>query len=284
MVENVYSRQTLNGNWLEDRLQHPENLSATHNLHNKTPRHVETDFTAPSGQRDELLSRISRMPPRRSYATPDDGYNERESTFMRDFPLPSSRATTGHQFAPAMINTENAPVTGEEQRPLPGPASGFGAGINRHDMRHHRKPYFNTSYGDAHGYSSSWRGTPRTCNSLMAHAGVTSEAEEKRVAGVKVGRLVGESHRASSNPAVDSGTQRAWLYNEDPSLRNIHHGGRRGAPSQLDNELSLPLGDGSMSKVRADLTSRKGFVYQQASYITKGKDKRKGLSIWQDWP
>lgn len=284
MAVGVYNRRTLNDNWFEDRLQPPENLSTTLTLDKKAARPVETDFAAAGGQRHELLSRISRMPPRRTYATPDDGYHERDSSYRKEFPQPLSRATKGHQSAPALINTENAPVKGEEPRPLSGPASGFGAGINRHDERHHEKRYLSTTYGDFHGYNSTWRGTERTCNSLMAHAGMTSEAEEKRVTGLKVGRLVGESHRESSNPAVDSRTQRAWLYSEDASLRNIHLGGRRGPPAQPDNELSLPLGDGAMSKVRADLKSRKGFLYQQASYITKGKDKRKGLAIWQDWP
>lgn len=284
MAVGIYNRRTLNDNWFEDRLQPPENLSATLTLHKKAPRPVENDFAAAGGQRGhELLSRISRMPPRSSYATPNDGYNERDSDYKTSFSQ-LNRATKGHQSAPALITTENAPVKGEEQRPLSGPASGFGAGINRHDERHHDKRYFNTSYGDFHGYSNTWRGSERTCNSLMAHAGVTSEADERRVTGVKVGRLVGESHRESSNPAVDSRMQRSWLYSEDPSLRHIHLGGRRGPPSQPDNELSLPLGNGAMSAVRADLKSRKGFLYQQASFITKGKDKRKGFAVWQDWP
>jgi len=283
-MAGIYNRRTLNDNWFEDRLQPPENLSATLTLHKKAPRPVESDFASVGGHRPELLSRISRMPPRRSYATPDDGFNERQSTCMASFSQPLSRATKGHQSAPALITTENAPVKGEEQRPLSGPSNGFGAGINRHDERYHEKRYLNTSYGDFHGYNNSWRRAERTCNSLRAHAGLNSEAEEKRVTGVKVGRLVGEEHRESSNPSVDTRTQRAWLYNEDSSLRNVHLGGRRGVPSQPDNELSLPLGDGAMSKVRAELKSRSGFLYQQASYITKGKDKRKGLAIWQDWP
>jgi len=100
--------------------------------------------------------------------------------------------------------------------------------------------------------------------------------------GMKVGVLCGEEFRNNGNPSNDTMTQRAWV--QDASLRNIHHGGAKPRVRGLDNYLSLPIGDGAMSKIRKDLEDRQGKLFRVATNITKGRDKRPGVAIFKDDP
>merc|ERR1719231_2186211 len=118
----------------------------------------------------------------------------------------------------------------------------------------------------------------------MGAAGVSTEVEEDRQPGVKVGLLCGEEFRERGEPASDTRTQRSWLYTTDASLNNIHFGGSRPTPRRTDNELSVPIGEGAMKKVRDDLKARKGCLYRTATQITKGRDKRPGVAVFKDDP
>mmetsp|Transcript_113217 Transcript_113217/g.365839 ORF Transcript_113217/g.365839 Transcript_113217/m.365839 type:complete len:283 (+) Transcript_113217:51-899(+) len=281
MAQGVYCTSTLNDNWFEDRLQPAEALSATATLHKSKSRPYETDL-ANIGERYDVLSRISRMPPRPSYALPSDGFNEWSKTSLSDFAHPKSHTefSRSHQSAPCLITTENAPVCPPERRPLPGPRSGFGAKISRHGEGHDVR-HLNTTSGDFFGEGAR-RPAVRSCPSELRHAGRSTEEEESRDRGLKVGKLAGECFTESTNPAADTRSQRSWLYSQDASLRHIDFGGTRGVLPRSDSALSLPIGDGAMSKVRADLRERKGRLYRQATYITKGKGHRAGVSIFQD--
>eukprot|EP00418_Pyrodinium_bahamense_P065866 CAMPEP_0179087176 /NCGR_PEP_ID=MMETSP0796-20121207/39594_1 /TAXON_ID=73915 /ORGANISM="Pyrodinium bahamense, Strain pbaha01" /LENGTH=213 /DNA_ID=CAMNT_0020784677 /DNA_START=54 /DNA_END=695 /DNA_ORIENTATION=+ len=209
------------------------------NIEHKVPRVYETDL-AYIGERYDVLSRIARAPARPSYATPDDGFNEKFRTSSVDFADPASRPefSKGHESAPCLITTENAPVCPPERRSLPGPRSGFGAYIHRHGDNHDQR-FFNTSTGDFFGGEGTRRAAPRTDPSTLRAAGLSLAPL------AKVGRGV------------------------------VH--------SSSDSALSIPLGDGEMSRIRADLEARKGRLYRQATYITKGKQHRNGVSVWQDY-
>eukprot|EP00930_Biecheleria_cincta_P015679 TRINITY_DN12996_c0_g3_i1.p2 TRINITY_DN12996_c0_g3~~TRINITY_DN12996_c0_g3_i1.p2 ORF type:complete len:315 (+),score=62.90 TRINITY_DN12996_c0_g3_i1:98-946(+) len=281
MATGVFGMRTLNDNWFEDRFQPEGGLSATANLHRKTPRAYETDL-AYIGERYDVLGRISRCPPRASYAFPDDGFDEKGTTGLFDFADPRSRSDwgKGKALAPTMITTENAPVCPPETRELPGERSGFGAHIHRHGEQH-GKSFFNTTMGDYYGEGSR-QATPRRCPAMAEAAGVSTKEEEARVQGLRVGLLCGEAYCGSDNPACNTRMQRSWLYEADPALRNIHHGGTRRDVSKFDSELSLPMHEGAMSKVRADLQERKGRLYRTATVITKGRGHKAGVSIFQD--
>jgi len=248
----VYSRKTLNDNWVEDRHHSEEALTATGNIHKKAARGYETDL-AYIGDRYDVLSRISRMPPRPSYATPDDGFNEKVTTNISDFMHPRSHpmfATKKHS-SPALINTANAPVCPPEKRPLKGPDSGFGAGISRH-QKDHESRFWNTTSTDFYG-GSGQRRDPKKEPSVHQSAGVSSEFEENRGTGKKCGQMSGENE--------------CWMPGVDP---HIHHGAKKAMPRE-DNHLSLPIGDGAMSKIRADLKERQGRLYRTGTSITKGE-------------
>jgi len=272
---------TLNDNWFEDRAQPEGSLTATAGLDRKYNRPYETDL-AYIGERYDVLSRIGRLPPRASYATPEDGFNEKSKTSLVDFADPRSRNDfgKGKAIAPIMITTENAPVKGVEARELPGERSGFGAHIHRHDEGHD-KSFFNTTMGDHFGEGSRTR-AERFDPAQLHAAGVSTEHEEARIQGMKVGVLCGEAFNESENPGGNTRTQRSWLYEPDASLRNIEYGGTRRNLPKMDSALSLPIGEGAMSKVRADLKERKGRLYRTATIITKGKGHRPGISIFQD--
>lgn len=278
----VYGLKTLNDNWLEDRLQPAGALSATGCLDRKSPRAYETDI-AYIGERYDVLNRISRMPTRPSYANPDDGFNEKIPTSRADYAHPRSRIdfVAKPLQKPAFITQETVPeVNFSERRPVPGNPRGFGAVVNRHEEGHEKR-YWNTTQGEFFGEGYR-KFTPRLDPSTLKPSGVTTEMEENRIEGVKVGKLTGEAFSQSTDPAADTATQRSWLYCADPSLRHIDRGGTRPDVPRLNNELSLPTGDGAMSKVRADLKERKGFLYRTATHITKGLGQRPGVSVFQD--
>mmetsp|Transcript_36431 Transcript_36431/g.82333 ORF Transcript_36431/g.82333 Transcript_36431/m.82333 type:complete len:280 (-) Transcript_36431:9-848(-) len=278
MTQGVFSVRTLNDNWFEDRHQPGDSLCATAGFHRRKARGYETDL-AYIGDRYDVLSRISRMPDRVSYATPDDGFNEKSKTSLVDFahPLTRTEFSKGHQSAPSLINTANAPVCPPERRPVPGPRSGFGAVLNRHPDSHDRR-FFNTTAGDFFGDDGVRRRPPRSDPAALRPAGVSSESVETRGEGVKTGKLAGECFYETSNPAMDTRTQRSWLYSQDASLKHIEYGGTKRILPKTDSALSLPLGEGAMSKVRSELKSR-GSLARTSTYITKQK---KGYTVFQD--
>mmetsp|Transcript_74033 Transcript_74033/g.205142 ORF Transcript_74033/g.205142 Transcript_74033/m.205142 type:complete len:101 (+) Transcript_74033:1-303(+) len=99
---------------------------------------------------------------------------------------------------------------------------------------------------------------------------------------MKCGQLCGEAFREVDDPALDTRTQRAWMPGGDPGIGHAHLGGVRHPPPGEDNELSLPLGDGAMNKVRADLAARKGRLCRVATNITKGAHQTGGVRVFQD--
>lgn len=274
----VFSRRTLNDNWVEDRHQPEEALTATGNIHKKTPRGYETDLATIQGDRFDVLSRISRMPPRPTYATPDDGFNEKVTTHTGDFLHPQMRAGK-KLLTPRLINTANAPVCPPEKRPLKGPDSGFGAGISRH-AKHHEDRFFSTTHSEFFGPADR-RGKVKMEPSAHAEAGFSTEREENKVTGIACGKLCGEMHRESANPGIDTRIQRAWMPGCDPALTHIHHGGAKNASPREDNHMSLPIGD-TMSKIRNDLKERQGRLFRNGTNITKGSHLKQGVSVFQD--
>mmetsp|Transcript_99215 Transcript_99215/g.289532 ORF Transcript_99215/g.289532 Transcript_99215/m.289532 type:complete len:284 (+) Transcript_99215:49-900(+) len=281
MIHNAYSPRTLNGNWLEDRHQPGEALTATGQLHKKSPRAFETDLAFVCDRYD-VLQRVSRMPHRVTYAMPDDGFNAKTRTSTVDYQDPKARPEFSkvRDVASCMINTANAPVCPPEQRPVPGPRSGFGAAVKRHAENHDVR-LFNTAMGDFYG-PPTHRHPPRPDPCDEPPAGINSQEEEQRVPGRRVGRLCAECLKESPDPAVDTRTQRSWLYHADPSLRHAEGGGARPPQAPADNPLSLPLGDGAMSKVRADFRDRQGRLYRTGTAITKGKSPRSGVKVFTD--
>lgn len=280
----VYSTCTLNDNWYEDRVQPEGGLTGIGDINKKVTRKYESDI-AYVGERYDVLTRIGRVPFRDSYATPDDGFRERERTSLVDFADPRSHKEFAAKPLPKaqMITSETVPeVCFEERRPLPGNTRGFGAVLNRHDKNHGERNW-NTTNHDCYGkgnYNRTMRGS-RSDPSLLRPCGVSTHHEENRMPGMKVGILCGEEYRDAGNPSNDTRTQRSWV--ADASLRNIHHGGTKPKIRGVaDNHLSLPLGDGAMAKIRQDLSERQGRLFRVATHITTGKDKKWGVAIFKD--
>mmetsp|Transcript_74433 Transcript_74433/g.144150 ORF Transcript_74433/g.144150 Transcript_74433/m.144150 type:complete len:302 (+) Transcript_74433:64-969(+) len=280
MAQNIYSHRTLNSNWFEDRLQHPEALTAIHSLHDAKPRPFETDL-AHLGEKYDVVVRQARMAPRKTYSFPDDGFNEKLRTSSVDYADPRTRTefSWGLTPAPPMINTSNAPVCPPETRPLPGPISGFGAAISRHDYNTHGRRSFSTTNGDFYGHPTH-RHRHRRDPVEEPSAGMTSEREEQKVEAKGIGKLTGETYKESSDPKDDTRTQRSWLYQEDPALQYIHHGGPKPPPPEKDNELSLPLGIGNMSTQRANMRDRGGRLFRAGASITARRPP--GISVFLD--
>jgi len=281
----TYGTRTLNDNWYEDRAQPPGIGGANGDVSKKKCRPYETDI-AYIGERFDVLSRTSRAPQRPSYATPDDGFREKERTSLVDFAHPQSHKefVANPPSLARFITTASIPeVCHEERRPIDGEQRGFGAVLDRHDG-HHGERHWTTSSGSAYGERKaiSLR-MSRSDPSLLRPCGISTEHEENRMGGMKVGVMCGEEFRNTGNPSNDTMTQRAWV--DDAALKNIQHGGTKPRmKGRLDNALSLPLGDGAMSMVRADLVRRQGKLFKIATNITKGRDKMPGVAIFKDDP
>jgi len=256
-------------------------LSATGNFHKKAPRVPETDM-AYIGERYDVLGRISRMPKRQSWALPDDGFNEKSTTNKTELGHPRAHPMFASQraSAPCLINTGNAPVGLEEKRPLKGSSSGFGATLSRHQEDEGQR-FFSTTHGEFYGHGT--RAKPlKPCPTTFDASGVSTEHEQYRSSGMLCGQLCGENFVVHTDPGRDTRTQRSWMPGLDPAIKHIHHGGVPKVLPKEDNHMSLPLGEGVMVKIRADLKERNGRMFRNGSHITKGAHMRSGVSVFQD--
>jgi hypothetical protein len=187
-----------------------------------------------------------------------------------------------------MITTTNAPVLPPEKRELVGPRSGFGSSLDRHPDNHDQR-FWNTSHGDSYGEHGprSKQGKALLKASMSAPtlgAGLTSEHMEARAmsGGRAVGKLTGECYKVSSDPAKDTKTQKQWMYGADPAMTHIHLGGTKKRLQGPDNEMSLPLGEGNMAKIRESAKLRGGMFARSATHITRGAHLLPGVTVFQD--
>mmetsp|Transcript_13765 Transcript_13765/g.30869 ORF Transcript_13765/g.30869 Transcript_13765/m.30869 type:complete len:286 (-) Transcript_13765:65-922(-) len=280
---HVYGMRTLNDNWMEERLA-PES-SRTLVSNEKLVRSYEADVAfIGNGSKSGChpLVRIARFPPRPSYGPPDDGFSEPLPTY-RDYTDPRSRkdVVSKPPPSPRFATMETVPeVCYEDRRPVPGAARGFGSTLQRHEATHGER-HWNTTHADAFGHGGPL-GTPRTDPGSLHGAGVTTYMMENKKSGLRTGVLCGEQVRNVANPAMDTRTQRAWLYSDDPALKNIAYGGGVPELPLTDNELSAQIGEGAMKKVRDDQSARKGMLFRVATSITKGNSKRNGINVFDD--
>lgn len=278
-----YTMSTLNDNWFEDRLQ-PEGAGKLSQV--KVIRKVETEI-AYIGERFDTLSRIGRTKQMPSFAIPDDGYNERTTLNSLDFAHPKSRKEVVEKKPPEpnFISTETIPeVCYEERRPVIGPQRGFGAVLDRHPENFEQR-HWETTSGVTYGYGQIRKGKRTDPCSIPHGAGVTVEMIANKKEGVMTGELCGENFKPDADPSQDTKVQRAWLYSADPALSNMQYSKSVGKSVPLvDNEMSLPLGEGAQKKIMEQLKQRDGMLYRNSTNITKGRGHHYGVSIFQDDP
>jgi hypothetical protein len=284
MSVGVYGMTTLNANWVEDRLQPAGSLGVTGGLDQRKARAYESDI-AYIGERYDVLNRIARIPYRDSYATPDDGFREKERTSRVDFAPPRSRKEfVWHPPEPMRFITPTtvAEVKFENRRPVPRGNGGFGSTLKRH-QDNHEQSFFQSTHGEFYGEGDGRKKGTASCPSLLAHSGVSAERMAGRSQGLQVGVLCGENFTNTGDPSKDSKVQRAWLYQKDPALDNVHLGGTKPKPSGPDvGGMSVPIGEGAMVKIRQDLKDRQGRLFRTATTVTKGLGSRPGVNMFQD--
>jgi hypothetical protein len=192
---------------------------------------------------------------------------------------------------PAFITIETIPeVCFEERRPIPGKTSGFGAVLDRHGKQEGQR-FWNTTFEDTYGKRPAGSTTsyyaPKMKSSksdpcLLKAAGVSVLDQAHRPEGMAVGVLCGENYKPGLQPSANTLIQRAWLYQQDPAMKNLAYGGKKTALSMKDNETSLPLGDGAHATIQANLDARGGRLARNSTTITKGKGAYYGVSIFAD--
>jgi len=276
-----YSRKTLVANWAETRLA-PDQAERDF-PDNKFLRPPESDL-ANLETNFSILGRIARIPAHNSDGTlPDDGYRERAASNKEEFRNP--RAVKDFVFNPPQdpkwITTETVPeVIHDERRPVEGQVSGYGAVLQRHGPQEGER-FFETASRDAMGYPTAVHGTNRA---MLGASGIGVLDVMDRTEGMKVGELAGEKYKSEdcNDPSEATAVQRSWQYQRDPALTNIHHGGKQPPVPIIDNELSLPLGEGGHRKHHASLMSRGGRLPRVTTTITTGKESKYGMSIFRD--
>jgi len=274
----TYSKKTVVGNWFEDRLAplQPERDFPDR----KTVRPVETEL-ANLEKSFSVLSRLARNPYHISEGLPDDGFRELVSSNKEDFMHPKNRkAWTTRTCVPSFITTTTVPeVVHDERRPVKGQRSGYGAPLQRHDLRHGER-FFNTAYRDSHGYPKPAATVDRS-QKIAAGLGVLRAADAPE--GLRTGQLAGEMYKPTADPSEATEVQRAWTYQLEPCLANIQYGGKDNKPelSLTDNELSLPIGEGGHRELDRTLKER-GKLFRMHTNITTGKEAKYGLSIFRD--
>jgi hypothetical protein len=282
-----YSRKTLLHNWVEDR-QKPGDVERDFpDL--RFIRKYETDV-ANLEQKFSVLERIARCPVHSSWGTiPDYGDREGQSSNLADFAHPDSRKEFVKKSAsvPCFITTETVPECdgAGNRRPMPHvrkssvPRTGYTATLQRHP-KDVDKRFYASAMRDAFGYPAPSKGTDR---SKMRAAGVGCLDMADRAEGLSVGVLAGEMYRPNADPAYNTLVQRSWLYEPDASLRNVDkYGGRKAPPSLIDNEMSLPLGEGGHRAMDTQLKNRGGRLPRVSTSITTGKETKFGINIFQD--
>jgi len=268
MSGGTYSAKTLNDNWAEERLVGEKSDKGS--------------WLRPD-ENDLPVTRMARKVQSPSYAIPDDGFPRYEvSKTHEEFPHPKSRkevVTNPPALKTEFINTETIPeVCAHGRRPMNDvPAAGFRAVLARHDK----------TEGERSWDTSMRLGYPVTAEQTQEFSD-RHAAIHKKDAGVpscrdppmKFGGLVGENETLCNIPV-----QRAWMANEDPGLREFLKRGR--APvriPEVDNELSLPLGDGCQKEIVESLKARGGKLYRTKTSITTGKGHKSEIAVWQDYP
>jgi hypothetical protein len=281
-----YSRKTLLHNWCEER-QHPGDVERDF-VDLRFVRKYETDV-ANLEQKFSVLERIARCPAHNSWGTISDyGNRERDSSFLTDFAHPASRKEmVKSQSTPQFITPETVPELDADgkRRPIPAvqnssvPRSGYTAPLQRHPKDVDQRFFFSTSR-DAYGTPFARKGTDRT---KLRASGVGVLEVADRGDGLSVGVLAGEVYRPTGDPSECTPVQRSWLYEPDASLRYVdRYGGRKAPPSLIDNEMSLPLGEGGHRAQHSELLARGGRLPRVSTSITTGKEKQFGINIFQD--
>jgi hypothetical protein len=278
-----YSKKTLLANWVEDR-QKPGDVERDFR-ELRFIRPYETDV-ANLEQKFSVLERIARCPNHNSWGTiADYGDREGQSSNLADFANPGPFKKSAS--VPVFITSETVPECDADgnRRPLPHvrkssvPRTGYTAKLQRHPKDIDKRFYASASR-DAFGYPAPKRGVPAH---TMRPAGVGVLDVADRTEGLQVGVLAGELYKPDADPAYNTLVQRSWLYEPDASLRNVDkYGGRKPPPSLIDNEMSLPLGEGGHRAMDTNLKSRGGRLPRVSTSITTGKEKKFGINIFQD--
>ncbi|CAD7941562.1 unnamed protein product [Amoebophrya sp. A120] len=269
MLGSGYGVKTLTDNWYEDRLAPPEA---------DVQKFIRPDDDVKAG-------RQIRYKKPASFGTPNDGFGRVVcSRTHEDYPDP--RTVPEFTFTgldhPQFITSETiAEVCYEDRRPLHQTGKGCFATIDKHP-----KGIYDRAWGTAERDARE---------SAVLHAGLTKEMMVARTARLKETTPAGVSSikpgRATStnlvgeNPELtDIPTQRSWMNQEDPGLREYSKTGGKGPelPAK-DNELSLPLGDGAQAKIMAELKARGGKLYRSSTCITTGGASKNRISIWDDY-
>jgi hypothetical protein len=276
----MYSRKILVGNWFEERYAEQQPERDFPDLRTVRPEETDLcDVTSGHGAH-AALTRLKRMYPHISTCTLDDGFRVVESVSQATYVpyTPRSKlaiAPPEAAEAAGFITNETVPeVIHEERRPVKGPASGFGAVLQRHRPETDKR-ILETSYTATFGAY-----TPRRAQDRSLRIAAGKAALDYGHHGLRVGELTGEVYKGKADPSVATQVQRAWT--DDPAMSFISYGGPKPKPPKTDNALSLPLGEGDMKRQRELLAKRGGKFYLNTTSITTGKGNLYGIHLFQD--
>ncbi|KAF4736250.1 ER membrane complex subunit 3 [Perkinsus olseni] len=283
-----FSASTLVHNWYEERLANEE--APQPGIGDKLLRKSESGISSVVHDRLHVVTRIGRVKQRDTSGTLllDPRWRLFTSEQADSFrPAPPNERTKAVE-APLINDETILELLHNERRQVPedGVVPRFKP-VDQHGYR----SWDTTSgvaYSPPEGTSIS-EANARGPSESDRPAGVSVQDEARAPHGLKVGCLTGERYIPIdladgdvSAACLSTAVQRTWLPGPDPGLTFVdQYGGKRDSTPKVDNELSLPLGEGSMEKVSAELAARGDKLYRKTTLITKGRDQRPGISFFK---
>ena len=201
---------------------------------------------------------------------PDDGFNEKATTNKVDLCDPSKRAVKSRPIL-SMIHKYNIAELSLVDRPVQGPATGFGSIVNMHP-KDHNKVYAETSNGAHFGHRqplNAFEVKKKFSSHQLYQAGV-SKARKWEEQGVKCNSGLTGEVLVKGDPQESTEVQRAWLPAKDAAVEAAKRGKVDQNP-KTDNELSLPLGEGAHANF--PLSDEPGFYRHKRCFITNVKNE-----------
>ena len=239
-----FTRSCLNDNWYEDRLA-PEQPLRT-KPEEKFMRNSEPDINCLNA--NGIPAPLKRIKRNHKWDTtdviPNDGYKETVTINKTEIVHPDKNRINEKPKL-RMINKYNIAELSLVDRPVQGPAHGFGSTVKRFD-KDHGKVYFNTTNHDFYGAPKHElpSETLENFNTTFSKSGGQRNYDPKQ--GIKkLSGLTSEVYNTSADPQEHTEVQRTWIYRPDNAVEAIKSGvGSMNQVNEYDNANSLPLGKG----------------------------------------
>eukprot|EP00931_Biecheleriopsis_adriatica_P121414 TRINITY_DN96499_c0_g1_i1.p1 TRINITY_DN96499_c0_g1~~TRINITY_DN96499_c0_g1_i1.p1 ORF type:complete len:267 (-),score=45.64 TRINITY_DN96499_c0_g1_i1:24-785(-) len=252
----AYGARTLNNNWFEERLR-PSGIP----LHPRTVRHQESALDPQHGDLQGGLLRIPRAPVSVSYALPDDGFNEWQTTAASAFRDPRHY----EEFRPPARGNQSLKTSWESAQAL-SELKAFGNIAN--DGVDVRREAWLTTTKDFHRHAAERHET--SADSLVDQQ---RQEQARRALNVRARRQVGNLQQGKTDASAKREADGHFVAAESPESE-VGTAAVSGEPPNMR----------SQEWWHAEMHRRSGHLYRPSTSITRSVQaaRNKGLTFQDD--